>query len=90
MDIEQVATAIVDSAIKVHMVLGPGLLESAYKACLAHELRKRGLTVRTEVPLPVTYDGLKLDLGYRIDQVVEECVVVELKAVSKVADVHDA
>jgi GxxExxY protein len=90
MHIEQVASEIVDSAIKVHTALGPGLLESAYKACLAYELRKRGLSVRTEVPLPVEYDGLRLDLGYRMDQVVEECVVVELKAVSKVTDVHDA
>jgi GxxExxY protein len=90
MHIEQVTTEIVDSAIKVHTALGPGLLESAYKACLTYELRKRGLTVRTEVPLPVEYDGLRLDLGYRMDQVVEECIVVELKAVSKVTDVHDA
>jgi GxxExxY protein len=90
MHIEQVASEIVDSAIKVHTALGPGLLESAYKACLAYELRKRGLSVRTEVPLPVEYDGLRLDLEYRMDQVVEECVVVELKAVSKVTDVHDA
>src|SRR6476660_2708398 len=66
MDIELVAKEIVDSAIKVHSALGPGLLESAYNACLAYELRKRGLRVRTEVPLPVIYDGFKVDLGYRI------------------------
>ena len=90
MDIELVAKEIVDSAIKVHSALGPGLLESAYNACLAYELRKRGLRVRTEVPLPVIYDGFKVDLGYRIDQLVEEAVVVELKAVSKIKDVHDA
>jgi len=90
MDIESVSKEIVDSAMKVHSALGPGLLESAYSACLAYELRKRGLRVRTEVPLPVVYDGMRLDIGYRIDQLVEEAVVVELKAVSKVTELHDA
>jgi GxxExxY protein len=90
MDIELVATEIVDSSVKVHSALGPGLLESAYNACLAHELRKRGLRVRTEVPLPVVYDGFRVDLGYRIDQLVEESVIVEVKAVSKIKEIHDA
>ena len=90
MDIELVGREVVDSAMTVHSALGPGLLESAYKACLAHELRKRGLRVQTEVPLPVVYDGVKVDAGYRIDQVVEECVVVELKSVARVLEVHHA
>lgn len=90
MNIELVATEIVDSSMKVHSALGPGLLEGAYNVCLAYELRKRGLRVSTEVPLPVVYDGLKVDLGYRIDQLVEESVIVELKAVSKIKDILDA
>ena len=90
MDIQSVSREIVDAAIKVHTVLGPALLESAYKVCLAHELRKRGLRVRTEVPLPIVYDGVTLEAGYRIDMIVEESVVVELKAVSVVLPVHDA
>ncbi len=90
MDIQAVSREIVDSAIKVHSTLGPGLLESAYKACLAYELRKRGLRVRTEVDLPVRYDGVVIDVAYRIDLLVEECVVVELKAVTRVHEVHDA
>ena len=90
MDINSVTGEIIDSAMKVHSVLGPGLLESAYQACLTYELRKRGLKVRTEVPLPIVYDGLRLSAGYRVDQLVEDAVVVELKAVSKVTDLHDA
>ena len=90
MDINSISKEIVDAAMKVHSALGPGLLESAYKTCLAYELRKRGLRVRTEVPLPVVYDEVRLDVGYRMDLVVEEAVVVEAKAVSKVTDVHDA
>ena len=82
--------AVVDAAIKVHTALGPGLLESAYHACLAHEFRRRGFTVRCQVPLPVAYDGIRLDVGYRIDMVVNEDVVAELKAVSKIAPIHEA
>ena len=69
--INQTAGAVVSAAMRVHALLGPGLLESAYKACLAHELRKRGLRVDTEVGLPVIYDGERIDLGYRIDLLVE-------------------
>jgi len=71
-------------------VLGPGLLETAYKACLAYELRKRGLGVRREVVVRVRYDGVDLDVDYRIDLLVEECVVVETKTVSKIVPVHEA
>jgi GxxExxY protein len=90
MDIEEVARQIVDAAIKVHRALGPGLLESAYQACLAYELRKRGLLVQCEVLLPVIYDGQKIDAGYRIDMLVENCVIVENKAVAKLLPVHQA
>jgi GxxExxY protein len=81
---------IIDAALKVHSQLGPGLLESAYKACLAYELRKRGLKVETEVPVPIVYDGLTIDLGYRLDLLVEGAVVVEAKALSKVLPVHQS
>lgn len=67
--------------MKVHSVLGPGLLESAYQACLAHELRNRGVQVAVQVPLPLVYEGQKLEVGYRIDLVVEGRVVVEVKSV---------
>src|SRR5512138_2367413 len=81
---------VIDSAIKVHSALGPGLLESAYHACLAHELRQRGLKVLTQVNLPVVYDGKRIDVGYRIDMLVEDSVVVELKTVRKLLRVHEA
>ena len=84
-DVERVATAIVDSAIKVHRLLGPGLLESVYAACLAQELRRRGFRVEREVPVPIVYEGVTLDEGYRIDLLVDDLVVVELKAVQ---DLH--
>ena len=90
MDAEQVAQQIVDAAIKVHRALGPGLLESAYQACMAYELRKRGLRVDCEVQLPVVYDGAQIDVGYRIDMLVEDSVIVENKAVEKLLPVHQA
>jgi len=76
--------------MKVHSVLGPGLLESAYQACLAHELRRRGFHVSTQVGLPVIYEGEKLELGYRIDLLVEDQVLVEVKSVEAVHFVHHA
>jgi GxxExxY protein len=90
MDIEEVAKQIVDAGIKVHKALGPGLLESAYQACLTHELRKRGLEVECEVVLPVQYDGISLDMGYRIDMVVEKCVIIENKTVDAIIPLHEA
>ena len=81
---------IVDAAMKVHSALGPGLLESAYEACLAYELRMRGLRVEVQVGLPVKYRGVNLDLGYRIDLLVEDAVIVELKAVTKTVPLFDA
>ena len=88
--VNRVSGAVVDAAMTVHSALGPGLLESAYEACLAHELRKRGLRVECQVGLPVIYDGVRLDLGYRLDMVVEGCVIVEVKTVEAVAPVHEA
>jgi len=76
--------------MKVHSQLGPGLPESAYEACLAHELRKQGLEVAQRVGLPVIYDGEKIDLGYRIDLIVEDLVIVEIKSVEAIHPVHQA
>jgi GxxExxY protein len=74
----------------VHTVLGPGLLESCYQGCLAHELRKRGFAVASQVGLPVVFDGEKIELGYRIDLVVENLVIVEVKSVEAIHPVHQA
>jgi GxxExxY protein len=81
---------IIDAAIKVHTVLGPGLLESSYEACLAHELKLRGMTLTTQYPIDLVYEGLTLDVGYRADLLVENAVIVELKAVEKIIPVHEA
>ncbi len=90
MNMNKVSGAVVDAAMKVHTVLGPGLLESAYEGCLAHELRKRGHRVDSQVVLPVHYDGAQIDAGYRLDLLVDNAVVVELKAVSEIAPIHQA
>jgi len=90
MDIEAIGKQIVDSAIKVHRSLGPGLLESSYQICMAHELRKSGLLVACEVPLPILYDGVILETGYRIDMLIENSVIVENKAVDQLTGVHQA
>lgn len=89
-EINEVTGRIVDAAMKVHSALGPGLLEGAYEACLRHELMSRGLAVKSQVSLPVEYDGLMIDAGYRVDLLVEESVIVELKAVEKLAPIHEA
>jgi GxxExxY protein len=88
--VNEITGAIVNSAMKVHSLLGPGLLESAYRFCLAHELRSRGFQVGTEVALPVIYEGQKLEVGYRIDLVVENRVVVEVKSVESIHPIHEA
>ena len=90
MEINQLTHEILDSAYKVHSALGPGLLESAYKACLAYELRKKGFKVETEKPVPIIYEEVKLDCGYRMDLLVEDAVIVELKCVDAFIDVHFA
>ena len=88
--INEVSGAIIGAAIEVHQSLGPGLLESAYEECLCYELRERGVRLRRQVPLPVVYKGVRLEIGYRIDLVVEGVVVVELKTVEKLLPVHEA
>ena len=85
-----ITEVIIGGAIQVHRVLGPGLLESAYEACLAFELKKRGLRIEEQKPLPLVYDQVKLDCGYRIDLVVEGAVVVEVKSVDALAPIHEA
>ena len=87
---EWVATQVVDAAFAVHVKLGPGLLESVYEACLAYELRERGLTVRTQVILPVRYGDIEIEAGLRLDILVEELVIVEIKAVESLLPVHEA
>jgi GxxExxY protein len=90
MEINQITQEILDSAYKVHTALGPGLLESAYRVCLAYELRKKGLKVEEEKPVPIIYEEVKLTCGYRMDLLVEDAVVVELKTVDLFMDVHFA
>ena len=90
MEVNQISGIVVDAAMKVHSALGPGLLESAYEACLIRELRKRGLRVEAQVPISVVYDGETLDVGYRADLIVEALVLVELKSVETVLPVHKA
>jgi GxxExxY protein len=85
-----VTEEIIGAAIEVHRELGPGLLESAYEICLAHELAARGLRVERQVPLPVRYKGVELDCGYRLDLVVEGAVIIELKAVKGFEPIHTA
>ncbi|HZQ70878.1 MAG TPA: GxxExxY protein [Terriglobales bacterium] len=88
--VNSITGQIIGAAMRVHSTLGPGLLESAYEACCLHELRKQGLTVLHQVALPVVYDGVTIDLGYRMDLVVEDLVVVELKCVHAIDRVHEA
>ena len=90
MDVNVVSGAVVDAALKVHRQLGPGLLEGAYEACLKHELCKQGISAISQVELPVVYDSVRIDLGYRLDLLVEDAVVVEIKAVEKLTPIHEA
>jgi GxxExxY protein len=84
----EIAKIVVDAAIKVHRALGPGLLESVYEIVLAHELAKRGLKVERQVSIPIEYNGLKFQEGFRADIVVEEKIIVELKSVENIQPVH--
>ena len=90
MELDSITGAIVDAAMRVHTALGPGMLESVYEKCLNHELTKRGLRVEMQVWVPVIYDGVKIEGGYRIDLVVESEVLVELKVVEQILEVHKA
>jgi len=89
-DLNQITERIIGAAIDVHRALGPGLLESAYEACLAFELAQRGLHLEQQKPLPVVYRNVHLDCGYRLDLVVEDQVIVEIKAVDRLAPIHEA
>ena len=89
-DENQLSRIILDAAFRVHSAVGPGLLETAYEACLAYELRTSGLIVLTQVPLPLVYREVRLEVGYRLDVLVEDLVVIEIKAVDRLAPVHQA
>ena len=87
---DKLSDAVIGRAIEVHRHLGPGLLESAYEECLCHELACAGIAHRRQVNLPVTYKGHRLDMDYRLDVVVQECLVVEIKATEKLLPIHEA
>lgn len=89
-DVNAIGRDVLDAAIEVHRELGPGLLERAYQACLAHALQRRGRAVRVEVPVPLEFQDERVDAGFRIDLLVDDTVVIELKAVEQVTDVHRA
>lgn len=89
-DIEAIGKDIVDAAFQIHKQFGPGLLESAYQECHVYELRKRGRIVKAELILPIEYDGQQFDKGYRIDELVDDLVIVENKAVDEVHPIHMA
>ena len=88
MELNEITGKIIDAAVKVHIALGPGLFEEVYKRCLAIEIKKRNLQVQSEVFLPVIYDNQVIEMGYRLDLLVESVVVVELKAVAALAPIH--
>jgi GxxExxY protein len=89
-EVNPLSKEVVDAAVRVHTQLGPGLLESAYEGCLAQELRLRGLHVQTQLAVPVFYEGVKIDVGYRIDLMVEDLIVIEVKSVETLLPVHEA
>ena len=88
MKINEISGVIVDAAFKIHSTLGPGLLESVYEAVLQRELMKRGLKAGRQVPVPIRYEDMEFDEGFRADLIVEKCIVVELKSVEEIAPVH--
>ena len=90
MKINTITSEIIRAAMVVHSALGPGLLESVYQACLTHLLRQNGLSVDTERPIPVSFNGIRFELGFRLDLLVEEQVVVEVKAIRRIQPVHSA
>jgi len=90
MNINQLTRKIIGAAIEVHKILGPGLLESAYEECLCHELSIQGVSFEKQKPLSIDYKGKKLDCGYRLDMVVENAVVLELKSCEKIESIHQA
>jgi GxxExxY protein len=89
-ELERLASIIVDAGLKVHRTLGPGLLESVYENCLARELELRGVAVRRQVILPIVYEGMTLEAGYRLDLLVENAIIVEAKVVEALTRLHEA
>jgi GxxExxY protein len=90
MQFDALSSRVIGCAIEVHRELGPGLLESTYAQCLAHELRLNGIEFRLEHPLPVEYKGIRLDCGYRIDLLIEDSLIIELKSVDEIKGIHEA
>jgi GxxExxY protein len=90
MELNEITSQIIAAAMKVHSAIGPGLLESVYTTCLRHELQRSGLQVQSQVNVPVLYEGIRLESGYRIDLLVEDKVIVELKCVEKILPIHKA
>ena len=90
MELNEISSRVLAAAFKVHTAIGPGVLESVYQTCLHHELRKAGLHVEAQLAIPVQYDGLQLESGYRIDLLVEKAVIVELKCVEALLPIHKA
>ncbi len=88
--INMITEKIIGCAIDVHKILGPGLLESAYEECLCYELKQQGLNFERQIPFKIEYKAIQIDHGYRVDLLVEDKIVVELKAVDKIAPIHDA
>ncbi|RPI73913.1 MAG: GxxExxY protein [Desulfobacteraceae bacterium] len=89
-DINELSSKIIGAAIEVHKALGPGLLESAYEECLTHELSLRGLGIERQEPVPIRYKGVELDCGYRLDLVVDNRIILELKACNQIEPIHEA
>jgi GxxExxY protein len=90
MDIESIAGKIVAAAMRVHTALGPGLLESAYQRCMKYDLQQEGSQVMCEVILPIVYRGISIDAGYRIDMIVDNCIIIEHKTVERLLPIHEA
>ena len=89
-NIEDIGREIVNAAIKVHRALGPGLLESTYQKCLSYELKQKGFKVDTEVLLPIQYENIKIDAGYRIEMIIDDCIIIENKTVNEFIPIHIA
>jgi GxxExxY protein len=90
MELNQLSGAIIDASLRVHRALGPGLLESAYEECLTYELLRSGYFVERQKPLPLIYETIKMEIGYRVDLLVEHRIIVEIKAVESINDIHRA
>lgn len=90
LEVEELSRTLVDSAFKVHQALGPGLLESVYEACLCVELGKRGIRHETQAPIPLIYEGVRIEAGLRLDLLVEKSIILELKAVDKLLPIHQS